>query len=85
MRRSELSNIFLSLDLNNLEAGWKELTTWDGPARRKAITVEQSIGNITYIYIIGGEGLYKDAEGKTHTVLYTDGYRYSLNIRNGSA
>ena len=71
-------NIFLLLDLKNLEAGWKELTTWEGPARRKAITVAQSIGIITYIYIIGGEGLYKDAEGKTQVTPLTDGYRYSL-------
>lgn len=74
-------NIFLSLNLKNLEAGWKELATWEGPARRKAITVAQSIGNITYIYIIGGESLYKDLEGKIQATPLTDGYRYSLQYK----
>ena len=78
---TELSNIFLSLDLSNLEAGWKELETWDGPARRKAITVAQNIGNITYIYIIGGEDLDKDTEGKILAKPLTDGYRYSLQFK----
>lgn len=75
------ANIFLALNLKNLEAGWKELVTWEGPARRKAITAAQSIGNITYIYIIGGEGLNKDAEGKIHSTPLTDGYRYSLQYK----
>ncbi len=80
--KSELSNIFLSLNLKDLETGWKELSTWDGPARRKAIIVAQSIGNITYIYIVGGEGLYKDTEGKFQATPLTDGYRYSLQYKD---
>jgi SSS family solute:Na+ symporter len=79
---TELANVFLSLNLKKPEAGWNVLATWDGPARRKAITVAQSIGNITYIYIIGGEGLYKDAEGKLQAAPLTDGYRYSLQFKD---
>ncbi len=78
---SSLKKIFWSLDLNKLEAGWKPLETWDGPARRMAIVVGQTIGNRRYVYIIGGEELVWNENREIKTRQLTDGYRYSLRYK----
>ena len=76
--RSSMKNIFWSLDLNNREAGWKLLKSWEGPARRRAIVVGQNIGNGRFVYIIGGEERIQNENGEIQSRQLTDGYRYSL-------
>lgn len=76
--KMSLTKIFWSLDLNKLDAGWKLLVPWEGPARRSAIVVGQNIGNGKFIYIIGGEEWIQNEDGEIHSRQLTDGYRYSL-------
>ena len=76
--RSELINIFWSLNLNNLEAGWESLKPWEGPVRKSAVVVGQNTGYRKNLYIIGGEAQIEDEKGEIQTRQLTDGYRYSL-------
>ena len=76
-----LTKVFWSLDLSNKEAEWEGLEPWEGPARRKAIVTAQNEGDRTYLYIIGGEDLIIDGDGKVKLKPLTDGYRFSLRYK----
>ena len=72
-----LTNVFWSLNMSNVDAGWEVLEPWDGPARRKAFVAAQSEGNRPYLYIIGGENLVDDGNGNIKTIPLTDGYQFT--------
>ncbi len=76
-----LTNIFWSLDLSIKDAEWIVLEPWDGSARRKALVTAQNEGDRTYLYIIGGEDLINDGDGKVKFNPLIDGYRYSLRYK----
>ena len=76
--RTGLVKIFWALDLKNLEAGWKSLEPWEGPARSRAVVVGQNTGYRRNLYILGGEAQIEDDKGKIQTRQLTDSYRYSL-------
>jgi len=76
-----LEKVFWSLELDNLESGWKILDPWQGPARRHAIVVSQNIGDYDYLFILGGEDLTEAEDGTIQAVPLTDGYRYTLRNR----
>ena len=76
-----LTHVFWSLDLNNSDAGWEVLEPWEGPARRKAFVTGQNEGDRPYLYIIGGENLVSEENGKTKTIPLTDGYQYSIRYK----
>ena len=76
-----LSRVFWSLDLADLEAGWKVLEPWKGPSRRKAVAVTQNIGNNVFFFIMGGENLVERDDGMIQVTPVTDGYRYSPRDR----
>ena len=80
--KMSLNKNFWSLDLKNLDSGWKSLVPWEGPARRSAIVVGQNIGNGKFVYIIGGEGSIQNENGETQSRHFSDGYRYSLRYEN---
>ncbi len=75
---ANLKNVFWSLDLNNLDAGWKILEPWQGSARINAIVVSQNIGDYDYLYVMGGETTVKDSAGNINTEISNDCYRYTF-------
>ncbi len=76
-----LTNVFWALNLSDKDAVWEVLMPWDGPARRKSIVAVQNMGDRIYLYILGGEDLIHDGEGKLIFIPLTDGYRYSLRFK----
>lgn len=68
------SNSFLSLDLNNLSAGWQALPEFPGAPRIQAVCVGQQKADESVLYLWGG--FAPSAEGRPAT-LSTDGYCYS--------
>jgi SSS family solute:Na+ symporter len=73
----EVLTNFWTLNLKDLEAGWKELEPWPGPARKNAIAVRQSISRDNYFYLIGGEAPRLGDNGEVERNQFRDGYRYS--------
>lgn len=59
---SSTSSIFLSLDLDNLSAGWQTETTWPGPSRMLAVSGTD--GNSFYLFsgteLVNGQRVYLD-------------------------
>lgn len=76
--KANLKKIFWALDLNNPEAKWESLETWEGPARRNAVVVSQNTGSRRNLYVIGGETFIDNEANRTQCSQLTDGYRYSL-------
>ncbi|MCB1225479.1 MAG: galactose oxidase [Verrucomicrobiales bacterium] len=62
-----------ALDLDQLEAGWKDLPPWPGQPRMLA-----AAGVLDgAFYLVGGAALRPDAEGKAERVWLRDGFRFS--------
>ena len=64
---------FWSLNLDNFEAGWRELSPWPGPARMLA-TIGTANG---CIYLFSGADLNPGKDGKPERVWLKDAYRFS--------
>ncbi len=73
----EVMNNFWTLNLKDLEAGWRELEPWPGSARKNAVGVRQNISRDKYFYLIGGEELKLGDNGEVERNQFSDGYRYS--------
>lgn len=63
---------FWSLDLKNLDAGWKELPTWPGPPRMLSLAAVRDGA----FYLMSGVDLSPDAFGKPMRIYHRDAYRY---------
>ena len=69
------SKHFLSLDLKNLDAGWKVLPLWGGAPRTHAVGVVQSNGAVDCFYLFKGR-----FRGKNNTsTLHDDSWVYNPN------
>lgn len=77
----EILKTFWSLDLNNLEAGWVELPTWDGPAKRKHIVKAQSRGKKNAVYVLGGQDLVAGDDGEMTATFQTDCHRFDIETQ----
>lgn len=76
---NEVSNHFFSLDLNNLDAGWKTLPSLPKPVSH-AVMVVQSNGYHNCIYLIGGR---KKNVGSTSD-LYSSVFQFNLTTNKWS-
>lgn len=65
--------VFLSLDLDNLAAGWRELERCPGPERFLAVAGTQN-GSF---YLFGGAQLVPDAAGKPQREWLRDAWRFT--------
>lgn len=54
------TNVFLSIDVNEPKKGWKELPTWDGPARGYAIGVAKVVNDVPCFYLFSGRNYDND-------------------------
>lgn len=61
-------DVFWSLDLANLSAGWKILNTWPGPARMLAVSGSQD----NYVFLFSGTALENGER-----IYLEDAYKYS--------
>lgn len=73
---NEVSNHFLSLDLNNINAGWKNLPHLPKPVSHFVMTV-QSNGKDDCIYVIGGRR--KNADGPSDLYISNDQFDLKTN------
>jgi solute:Na+ symporter, SSS family len=56
---------------------WKELKSWDGPARAFNITVAQHNGSTDCIYVISGRGVKYNETGENEIDFLTDVYEFN--------
>lgn len=70
------SNKLFSLDLNNLDSGWKELSSFPGnPRIQPVLGGAKKTDNHEYLYIWGG---FAGKENNREASLNTDGLRYDI-------
>ncbi|MSU24873.1 MAG: galactose oxidase [Opitutus sp.] len=70
---TQAQKIFLSLDLDTVKAGWRELAPWPGPERMLA-TAGAHDGSF---FLFSGARLVADAQGKVTREWLRDAYRYT--------
>jgi N-acetylneuraminic acid mutarotase len=63
---------FWSLDLKNLDAGWRELEPWPGLPRMLAVSAVHDGA----FYLMSGVDLFPDAQGKPMRIYHRDSFRY---------
>lgn len=71
----EASHSFLSIDINKPEDGWKELPSWNGPARGYAVGIAKMVNNETLFYLFSGRNYGSDIAPE----VLSDGYVYNAN------
>lgn len=71
----QASHTFLSIDIDQPEKGWRELPSWDGPARGYAVGVAKHINGETLFYLFSGRNYGVDVDPE---ILY-DAYVYNAH------
>lgn len=71
--------ICYGLDMDDLETGWFELPSWDGPARIFPVT--GSYGGSLYLF--SGETNWTTAHGANRRHILHDAYRFTPNKKEG--
>lgn len=69
---TEALTTFWSLNLSQIQDGWREERTWPGPARMLSVA---GVHNGAF-YLFGGAGLKKGADGKPERIWLQDAYRF---------
>jgi len=75
-----ITHAFWSLDLSDNSQAWRELPTWPGPARHKAVGFCQSNGVDNCFYLFSGEIPQRTTEGQLSYDYRTDGYCYDIRL-----
>lgn len=76
MQAAKASSHFFVLDPANPRAGWRELSSWPGPARGYAVCAAQSDGMDNCFYLFSG----RDYDGEGPWTIHRDGYRYNPRL-----
>lgn len=67
---SQQAGIFLSLDLDDLNLGWKSLPVWPGSGRNNTALVVQTAGEKEKIYLFGGRKMQENGISKQFSDVY---------------
>lgn len=65
---------FWRLDLNQMDAGWESLKSWDGPSRGQGVIAATNEA----IYLFSGLEIARSEDGPIKISYLTDAYRYDI-------